>query len=383
VKYNELQETVLSLLDEPGGTQRTKLRHLLEEFRELPDLHTRLIAALINIDLDEAEAEDRFAELLSHHEQMEREMNRVVDLRVAAMDYLITHPAIVRSPTIVDRAAFNLTRRLAAVDELTGLYNRRFLETYLSREMNRALRYDQDFAVVFLDLDHFKNINDSYGHAVGDTVLRTLGNTITNHLRTEDLAARYGGEEFVIVLPQTTASGGLVFAERLRASVDGGNLVEDVHVTVSAGIAAYPRHGLTAEAILKRADEALYQAKSDGRNRVVASHADKRASTRYRADIPAVAFAGESRLGPLRLSDVSEDGCSLVSNDQLRPGEMVRVRVHTGDGDDAMEYEVLARIVWSHAISGSGPYKVGGLWDKPDRDAAARIVQTVSSNPSP
>ncbi len=376
--YNDLQDEVLFLLSRANGSPEEALHSLVEEHGTDSDFYSRLIAALMNVEIDEADAQDRFTDLLDHHRQLETSMARRIDLRVAAMDYLVLHPEIVQSPTIIDRAALQLAQRLAAVDELTGLFNRRFLETYLTKELNRAKRYGQVFSVLFLDLDNFKRINDSHGHAVGDRVLAGLGKQITDLLRNEDFAARYGGEEFTIVLPQTTANGAAVFGERLRTSLGNLDLVPDVQVSFSAGVATYPRHGISVDEILRQADAALYDAKLSGKDCIVVSKAEKRASTRYLADFPAVAYMGSAEIGPLRLCDVSEDGYSLVSDDKLKPGQVLRIRVYSTVGNEQREYDVMAHVVWSRRVSSGGSYRAGGEWERPHSAATAEVVKSAS-----
>ncbi|MCC6145772.1 MAG: diguanylate cyclase [Candidatus Hydrogenedentes bacterium] len=161
--------------------------------------------------------------------------------------------------------------RLASTDALTGLYNRRHLMDRLAQELERSTRYGNPLSVLLLDLDHFKSINDSHGHLVGDAVLKRAGEIIQDCARTTDLPGRYGGEEFALLLPQTDTKGASELAERLRRRL--GQMVhhdaagKPFHVTCSIGVASVHGNG-NATWILKHADDALYQAKADGRNRV-------------------------------------------------------------------------------------------------------------------
>jgi diguanylate cyclase (GGDEF)-like protein len=160
---------------------------------------------------------------------------------------------------------------LAATDALTGLFNRRYFETALSRELARAERTSSRVSLLVLDIDHFKSFNDTYGHAMGDLVLRKVASVLTGALRKADVLARFGGEEFVVVLPQATDRGALESAERLRESVERSAIHPGgprKHVTVSIGVAMFPDDAKTAEELLKTADAALYDAKRSGRNRV-------------------------------------------------------------------------------------------------------------------
>ena len=160
-------------------------------------------------------------------------------------------------------------------DPLMAIYNRRYLERRLNEELARANRYALPLSLLMIDVDHFKNINDTFGHSVGDHVLVKLGELIGNVCRDSDIAARYGGEEMVIVLPNTTATGALKIAERLRQMVESASLLPaDAHkdgqpapITVSVGVGELGEQVRDLAGIIASADRALYSAKRAGRNR--------------------------------------------------------------------------------------------------------------------
>jgi diguanylate cyclase (GGDEF)-like protein len=160
----------------------------------------------------------------------------------------------------------------AVRDSLTGLYNRRYLEQALEREVRRAARNNRTVGVIMLDLDHFKDFNDTHGHEAGDMLLRTLGDYLVTNVRAEDIACRYGGEEFVVILPEASPAMSRSRAEELWKGVQGmhvnfhGELLRGV--TVSAGVASFPGNGATMAQLLRAADAALYAAKHQGRDRV-------------------------------------------------------------------------------------------------------------------
>lgn len=173
--------------------------------------------------------------------------------------------------TMADNARLE---QLAQTDPLTQLLNRRALTERISAEMERALRYDSTLALLMIDLDHFKKVNDNYGHLVGDDVLRDVGQLLLETIRGSDIVARYGGEEFLLLLPETDDVGAESFAERIREDVDrhefgGGTGGTVLKLTASIGVAVYPAARIeSVEDLLARADAALYRAKADGRNRV-------------------------------------------------------------------------------------------------------------------
>ncbi len=163
--------------------------------------------------------------------------------------------------------------QISRTDELTGLSNRRHFMEVIDAEFARCTRYQSPLSLVLLDLDHFKTINDTFGHVVGDGVLAGVGATLTDLLRKCDSAARYGGEEFALLLPETVASGAMVVAERCRQVIeetDFEGVAPNFRVTASFGVAAYPEHVVgRVEDLIRKADQALYLAKGRGRNQAV------------------------------------------------------------------------------------------------------------------
>jgi diguanylate cyclase (GGDEF)-like protein len=163
-----------------------------------------------------------------------------------------------------------LLRNQSIRDPLTGLFNRRYLEESLNRELNRANRTGRNVSLVMLDLDHFKHFNDTFGHQVGDILLKEVAGVIKSRVRAGDLACRYGGEEFSLILAEVDTEGTYKCVENIRESIKHLSLHHRGQtlgtITVSAGIATFPSHGNTMEDLIRCADEALYRAKKIGRD---------------------------------------------------------------------------------------------------------------------
>lgn len=159
-------------------------------------------------------------------------------------------------------------------DELTGLFNRRKINQLLRDLHKRALRYEKDFAVILLDIDYFKTINDSFGHATGDRVLKSIANILHGSLREVDSCGRWGGEEFIVICPDIDCSGAQPLAERLRQAIGTCSFYESQQVTASFGIACQSNHS-TLTQLLNAADMCLYEAKNKGRNRVITDSASR------------------------------------------------------------------------------------------------------------
>ncbi|HEX9459927.1 MAG TPA: GGDEF domain-containing protein [Thermoanaerobaculia bacterium] len=190
-----------------------------------------------------------------------RELNeRLASLESANLDLLVKNSAL---------------SEISARDSLTGLYNRWYVMEKIDSEMNRSLRHGSPVSLIMMDIDHFKRVNDSFGHSAGDRVLRSVGQVLRDSCRVYDVAGRYGGEEFCIVLPETRVGNTTVVAERIRERLAASRFdvgEESVVVTASIGIAGIesiePEDGLNPLSLIDRADQALYSAKHHGRNRV-------------------------------------------------------------------------------------------------------------------
>lgn len=179
---------------------------------------------------------------------------------------------VVRIQAILKR--LETQKNLILKDDLTNIYNRRYLEQRLVEEIARSNRIDGRFSVAMIDMDYFKNINDKFGHAAGDEVLQILVERINENLRSSDVICRYGGEEFVIILPDTTKDHAYRVIERLRESVTKNSvqLTEDkvkIDISLSGGISSFPEDGTTSKQLMIAADSAMYQAKTNGRNKVI------------------------------------------------------------------------------------------------------------------
>jgi diguanylate cyclase len=173
-----------------------------------------------------------------------------------------------RDELVASRSAL---QNLVSHDALTGLYNRRFMDATLPREFARSQRDNKQIVIIMLDVDHFKKVNDQYGHPAGDEVLKALAELLKKDARKSDLICRYGGEEFVAVMPDMGADQALARAESWRKQLEEMTIAcadVEIHITLSAGIAVFPGHGSEPGYVIARADEMLYQAKREGRNRV-------------------------------------------------------------------------------------------------------------------
>ena len=178
--------------------------------------------------------------------------------------------------TVTDLNQVSALRRENILDPLIGIYNRRHLDLKLAEEIVRAHRYNYQLSMLLLDIDHFKNVNDTYGHYIGDLVLKGLGHLLLKNVRETDIVARYGGEEIAVIVPNTSVPAAADLAERLRQVVETSVMVpadeqegrQAVSISVSIGVAGLDQKIVDRQSLIERTDEALYRAKQKGRNRV-------------------------------------------------------------------------------------------------------------------
>jgi diguanylate cyclase (GGDEF)-like protein len=226
------------------------------------------IALLTQFEIDAAQMKP-FSQIL---QEANAELSRLnLSYEMLVMEYKHAKEKADRLTLELQAANDNL-RDLAFRDGLTGLYNHRYFQETMAKEISRANRYGRPLAIIMLDIDHFKNINDTYGHQGGDLVLQAISRLLEQTTRKSDIVARYGGEEFVLVLPETNLQAALTKAENCRSAVETlemrtGDTV--LRATVSAGVAAYdPSRPVTKDELVAAADQALYKSKREGRNRV-------------------------------------------------------------------------------------------------------------------
>jgi len=211
------------------------------------------------------------SELIYEKEKYEKELED--DIRSRTNDLLMTNDHLLKQTKELEKTKEKLTQQ-ATTDALSSLYNRRYFADVASRSFDAALRYKKDLSIMMLDLDDFKDINDAYGHAIGDKVIVQAANVIKNSIRSSDVAARYGGEEFIILIPQIGPEEALALAHRIRKDIEQSVVHTDnndaVHFTTSIGIAhLHAEHDTDINQVINRADKALYTAKANNKNQVV------------------------------------------------------------------------------------------------------------------
>ncbi len=206
--------------------------------------------------------------ILRHKYEMSSVLKRNIRIAVASLDYLSNLTSELHSPTLTDESFLTELVRLSVRDGLTGLFNHSSFFQKLDAEMQRYVRYNTTVALLMIDIDNFKKINDTFGHQAGDNLLNALAVIVREEARESDICCRYGGEEFTVIMPLTDIANAATSAERLRERV-ARSLFDGRAITVSIGVAASGENVGTSQELVKKADAALYEAKENGKNRVV------------------------------------------------------------------------------------------------------------------
>jgi len=223
----------------------------------------------IDYSFTEEEAQKHWANIVKRIEETEAKLGREISLYSAVVDYFTSDKQVFNSPVLVEIKVLRKAEELAMMDGLTGTFNRRYMDLYLRKEVNRCNRYDKHFSVMLIDVDDFKKLNDTLGHVAGDEVLQKISRIFKETIREEDVLCRYGGEEFLIIMPETDSESAIRLFERIQQRLLITDMYKQHGVTVSAGCANYTAHADNLIDLLRCADIALYKAKQNGKNQAV------------------------------------------------------------------------------------------------------------------
>lgn len=329
------------------------------------NIYTEIIYLLTRRQFPPDRARKYWFEILEHRVELNGKLDRDLGLRVALFDYFVNVRPEVENPIIVEGNLLEQKEQSALRDDLTGLYNRRFFNGIMQKQVAAAQRFNRPFSLLILDVDNFKNYNDHLGHPAGDRALIQLAQVLSHTARAVDYIVRYGGEEFAVILPSTDQNQGLTAAERHRRAVEecpfpNQECQPGKNLTVSIGVASFPEHAKTPFDLVYRADQALYEAKHDSRNRVCCSGADRRRHPRVPFRTEAAfsldkhqreRLSGETR-------DISLGGLSLLTNREVERGKNVWIFIQLPDSDKTLELEGVTVNILSEPHLG-GAYKLG------------------------
>ncbi|MFT5756475.1 MAG: diguanylate cyclase (GGDEF)-like protein [Alteromonadaceae bacterium] len=238
------------------------------EHKYFGNLYSNILLVLTHESYEEDEAKSLWDNIVAHMSELNHLLNRNVGISIATMDYMSNIIDKLLSPVSIEEEKSEFISKMSTKDELTGLYLRDVFDVVLRQKVEETKRNDQPLSLLMMDIDDFKIVNDTYGHQLGDYVLKKIGRTINSLVRKMDLPARYGGEEMAVIMPDANREQVFKVAERIRKEISQLKF-EHFSVTISIGIGRVNREIKTPEKLLKAADNALYQAKDKGKNRVI------------------------------------------------------------------------------------------------------------------
>ncbi len=240
----------------------------IEEFaKRINNPYSKIISVLIHKKLDEKEAKDTWNRLVTHMKSLEKVLNRPVGINVASVDYIENIKNITEDMKVMLEDEFESISKIATIDELTSLYKREVLNIFIKKVFEKARRKNSAFSFIMIDIDDFKDVNDTYGHQKGDEVLTKISKIIKQSIRSMDIAFRYGGEELSVIFPDTKKHDAFKIADKIRVNIQK-EYADDMKITVSIGVSSNEDSKKDEEQIIKSADELLYEAKSNGKNQV-------------------------------------------------------------------------------------------------------------------
>lgn len=311
-----------------------------------PGVYSQLLYLLCHLDFPPQKAKPHWRAVLQHQRRFQKKLGQDVDFRVALLDYFISVNQQLENPESIEIQIFKKTQDSAFRDELTGLYNYRYLRAELDREMRKAQRKSSPLSMVLLDVDNFKRYNDHHGHLEGDKALRAIGRLLLEECRAGDVAARYGGGEFALLLPETTKPQAFLVADRFRKKIwegrfSGGRGKPAGRFSISGGVATFRADAPDALRLLDAADKALHQAKGRGRNLVLTAGSESRSFPRVEAEIPGTLRILCCRNQPFRTLNISEQGLQFRCRDLVEEGDYFRFTLKMPD--DGTEVTGMAR----------------------------------------
>ena len=329
------------------------------------DFFRDILFHLTRVEFEAKEAGEHWRNILLNQESLIRSLGREVRLATAVCDYFLHRHPVFDDPVLVESRMLALNEEFAFHDELTGLHNRRAFNRELSRELERSRRSRQPFSLLMVDVDHFKQFNDRFGHPAGDAALRQLAAVLSRTARIVDQVSRFGGEEFAVILPGTGKEKAPQVAERHRQAVARHRFKEGAKalgpLSVSLGAATYPDHAKNEEELIAMADRALYEAKESGRNCIRISGDDLRRFPRVPLELP-----GECRIRNDRLLrfkghtvNISLSGMLYESRRPIEVGSKVEaVLTNPDDGSRVPLHARSVRLLDENRPQG-GPYYIG------------------------
>jgi diguanylate cyclase (GGDEF)-like protein len=320
------RQSLLEFLEAGPGQEEALLEEFERKKSQGDPLYSSLLYLLTHLNFTERQAARHWKKILTHRDTLRASIGRDPGLRVAILDYFVNVSHELRNPKVIELQSYERTERSAVTDGLTGLYNHSFFLQALRQEVLRSKRHGLRAALLLLDLDNFKQVNDERGHVEGDRVLMRAAAVVREGVREIDVAARYGGEEFAVLLPDTSRLGAFVVADRIRRRIEERFARGRSIVTISGGIAVFPDDAGTPADLIVQADAGLYGAKAAGKNRILLPQGERR---RFRRQMSPQGVTVATRAGraPARVKNVSEGGLLVSLREAVPLGSAVSLTI--------------------------------------------------------
>lgn len=345
------------------------------ELQDESEIYTHLFHVLCDIHIEKEEAHELYQTILVRRGEMEEKLERPIPFRVAMLDYFMSTEAHLRSPKVIEIKMYEMQTKLALIDDLTETYNKRYLDDYLMKEINRSSRHGLTFCLLFLDIDDFKKINDTQGHYIGDVVLKEFARILHEEIRSEDTVARFGGEEFVVVMPETGVKGARILGERILERVRATPFNGDLRVTFSGGIVSYPEHGECVRELIERADKTLYYTKYTGKNAVNVYSVEKRYYLRYNFNWE-VLYTVNGECRKAYTHNISQSGISFEADAPLPLSEELELTLVVSK-DGGCAYNIRARVVWEKELEKKSLYRLGLIFVQRDKEVMRDLQSAI------
>lgn len=309
-----------------------------------------IFQTMASLDIPPDTAADLWQKVLNHRQDLGKILARKVDLMAAMCDFLRSQTDYMATPRLVDVGTFERVIHETMYDGLTGLFNRLYFDEAYEHQISLAKRYGTDLSVLFIDIDNFKEVNDTLGHIVGDITLKKVGAIIQNAKRDSDIAARFGGEEFVLLMPHTESVNAFILGERIRKEV--AQEIFSAHgqtyrLTISGGVASFPLNATDPKLLLHLADSATYLAKGAGKNNIALYKKDKRRYLRVKLSQPVLikelGFA-DSRIYSGTSRDICIGGILFENDTPLPIGAHVQVSVPVNSQSPVLLIGTIVRV---------------------------------------
>lgn len=326
----------------------------------LPLKRTFNLLAGVDIPLDDCLAHWESAQ--GHRQEIIHKLQRNVDLTTSLSDYFQQKTDYLDHPRLIEAKKLEDVVKKTIIDKLTGLFNRRYFDEAYEQQVALAKRYQENFTVLFLDIDNFKLINDHYGHRAGDKVLQEIATVISDEKRNSDLAARYGGEEFVLLLTHTDNAKAYIFAERLRKRVEEHDFSlegDTVKITLSGGIASFPFNSQNPSQLLQMADRAMYLSKGAGKNRITHYREEKRRYLRVQINSRIKVKKVDFENSPVMIGtckDISVGGILFENKKRFPVGTLIQTQLSLKDDD--FPVILIGTVIREESIE-NGNYRIG------------------------